>query len=44
MIRMILKDLMIHFSIDEDLPEYLLNQTFNKVFLDGKLAKEGNTC
>ncbi len=43
MIRMILKDLMIHFSIDEDLPEYLLNQTFNKVFLDGKLAKEGNT-
>ena len=43
MIRMILKDLMIHFSIDEDLPEYLLNQTFNKVFLDGKLTKEGNT-
>ena len=41
MIRMILKDLMIHFSIDEDLPEYLLNQTFNKVFLDGKLTKEG---
>ena len=43
MIRMILKDLLIHFDIDEDLPEYLLNQTFNKVFLDGKLTKDENT-
>ena len=37
---MILKDLLIHFDIDEDLPDYLLNQTFNKVFLDGKLTRE----
>lgn len=40
---MILKDLLDYFGIDEDLPDYLLNQTFNKVFLDGKLTKEKNT-
>ena len=41
--KMILKDLLIHFGIDEDLPDYLLNQTFNKVFLDGKLTRQENT-
>ena len=39
---MILKDLLNHFDINEDLPEYLLEQTFNEVFLEGKLTKENN--
>lgn len=39
---MILKDLLDYFGIVEDLPDYLLNQTFNKVFLDGKLTKDKN--
>lgn len=39
---MILKDLLDYFGIVEDLPDYLLNQTFNKVFLDGKLTTEEN--
>lgn len=34
---MILKDLLDYFDIDEELPEYLLNQTFNEIFLDGTL-------
>ena len=40
---MILKDLMNHFGIDENLPDYLLNQRFNEVFLDGKLTKQEKT-
>lgn len=43
MSRMILKDLLDHFNIDEDLPDYLLNQTFNKVFLEGEFTKKDNT-
>ena len=43
MIKLILKDLLVHFNIQEDLPEYLLQQTFNEVFLDGKLSKKDNT-
>ena len=39
---MILKDLLNHFDINEDLPDYLLEQTFNEVFLEGKLTKENN--
>ena len=39
---MILKDLMNHFGIDEDLPDYLLNHPFNKVFLEGKFTKNDN--
>ena len=31
-----------YFGIDEDLPEHLLNQTFNKVFLDGDFSKQNN--
>lgn len=40
---MIFKDLLEHFSIEGDFPDYLLNQTFNVVFLDGDLTEnEGN--
>ena len=39
---MILKDILIHFDINEDLPEHLLNHPFNKVFLDGELTAENN--
>lgn len=40
---MILKDLLNHFDIEEDLPDYLSNQTFNDVFLDGKLTMEDDS-
>ncbi len=43
MIKLILKELLNHFSIEEDLPDYLLNQSFNEVFLDGKLTISENT-
>ena len=43
MIELILKDLMNHFGIDEDLPDYLLNHNFNKVFLDGDFSIKGDT-
>ncbi len=36
---MILKDLLDYFKIDESFPDYLLEQSFNKVFLDGDLSK-----
>jgi hypothetical protein len=39
---MILRDLMDYFDIREDLPDHLLNQTFNKVFLDGDLSRQDN--
>ncbi len=41
--KLILKDLLNHFDIEGDFPEYLLQQTFNKVFLDGKLSKNDGT-
>lgn len=40
---MILKELLDYFDIVEELPEYLLNQTFNEVFLDGTLEIKDNT-
>ena len=43
MIKMILRDLLKHFNIEESFPEYLLEQSFNKVFLDGELSKSDNT-
>lgn len=43
MIKMILRDLLKHFNIEESFPKYLLEQSFNKVFLDGKLSKNDNT-
>ncbi len=43
MIKLILKDILLHFDINEDLPVHLLNQNFNKVFLDGDLTIRGDT-
>ena len=40
---MIFKDLLEYFNIEESFPDYLLEQTFNKVFLDGEFSKEGNS-
>lgn len=39
---MILKDLLSHFEIKEEFPEYLYEQTFNEVFLDGEMSQEDN--
>ena len=39
---MILKDILNHFEIDVKLPDYLLDESFNKVFLDGDLSKKDN--
>ena len=39
---MILKDLLSHFEIAGEFPEYLYEQTFNEVFLDGELSCEDN--
>lgn len=39
---MILKELLNHFEISEEFPEYLLNQTFNEIFLEGTLSKAGH--
>ena len=38
-----LDDLLNHFEIEGDFPEYLLNQTFNEVFLDGDLTRENDS-
>ena len=37
---MIFKELLEYFNIEESFPDYLLEQTFNKVFLDGEFTKE----
>ena len=42
MMVMILKDLLNHFEIVGEFPDYLLNQTFNEVFLEGNLTCENN--
>ena len=42
MIQMNLKDILDHFDINESFPDYLLEQSFNKVFLDGDLSKTDN--
>ena len=39
---MIFRELLDHFSIQEEFPEYLYSQTFNKVFLDGEFTFENN--
>ncbi len=39
---MIFKDLLEYFGIEESFPDYLLEQSFNKVFLDGEFSKENN--
>lgn len=43
MIKMILEDLLRHFNIEESFPDYLLKQSFNKVFLDGELSQTDNS-
>lgn len=40
---MILKELLDYFNIDVDLPEYLYEESFNEVFLNGMLSKVDNT-
>ena len=40
---MIFKDLLEYFNIEESFPDYLLEQTFNKIFLDGDFSKVDNT-
>ena len=40
---MILKELLDYFGIEVDLPEYLYEETFNEVFLEGTLVKTENT-
>ena len=42
MIQMILKDILEYFNIEESFPDYLLEQSFNKVFLDGDFSKTDN--
>lgn len=39
---MIFKDLLEYFGIEESFPDYLLEQTFNKVFLEGEFTKVDN--
>ncbi|WP_405303960.1 hypothetical protein [Methanobrevibacter sp.] len=39
---MILKELLDHFNIDESFPDYLLDESFNEVFLEGDLSKTDN--
>lgn len=38
---MIFKDLLKHFDIDGNFPDYLLDESFNEVFLDGDLSGKG---
>lgn len=40
---MILKELLTHFNIEVSLPEYLYEESFNEVFLKGKLSKENDS-
>ncbi|WP_407422965.1 hypothetical protein [Methanobrevibacter sp.] len=39
---MIFQDVLNHFDIKGEFPDYLLNQTFNEVFLDGDFSKIDN--
>lgn len=43
MIKLILRELLEYFNINESFPDYLLNQSFNKVFLEGNLSKQNET-
>ena len=40
---MILKELLTHFNTEVSLPEYLYEESFNEVFLKGKLSKENDS-
>lgn len=39
---MIFEELLEYFGIEESFPDYLLEQTFNKVFLEGEFTKVDN--
>ena len=39
---MIFKELLEHFEIEDDFPDYLLYESFNEVFLDGDLSQDDN--
>ena len=39
---MIFKDLLDYFNVEESFPDYLLEQSFNKIFLDGDFSKIDN--
>jgi len=43
MIEVIFKDILGHFGIEEEFPDYLYDQTFNKVFLEGEFSKDNNS-
>ena len=36
---MIFKDILNHFDISEEFPDYLIDQSINEVFLDGNFSK-----
>lgn len=40
---MILKDLLNHFEIEVKLPDYLLDESFNEIFLEGDLSRKDNS-
>lgn len=39
---MLFKDILTHFEIEESFPDYLLEESFNEVFLNGDFSKENN--
>ena len=39
MIEVIFRELLEYFNIEESFPEYLYNQTFNEIFLEGEFSK-----
>ncbi|WP_407413301.1 hypothetical protein [Methanobrevibacter sp.] len=39
---MILKELLDYFKIDIELPDYLYEESFNEVFLEGEMSNEDN--
>lgn len=39
---MLFKEILNHFKIQEDFPDYLLDESFNDIFKDGDLSKKDN--
>lgn len=37
---MIFKELLEHFEIDDNFPDYLMDESFNEIFLEGDLSRE----
>lgn len=40
---MLFRELLNHFRIDEEFPDYLLEESFNGIFLDGDFSKTDNS-